>query len=184
MSGALSRLLLRLARWKVSVTIPDYPKAIICVAPHTSNWDFVLGELAIRSVGRRAGFLMKASWFRWPLGALFRHLGGVPVQRSPRHTSLVDALIDRFRHSDHLVLAITPEGTRARVCQWHTGFLQIAHGADIPIGLAAIDATTRTISLDKTFTTTGDPIADINAVKTYYRRFTALKPQHFCADPQ
>ena len=49
--------------WGVEVSVPDLPKAIICVAPHTSNWDFLIGELAIRAVGRKAGFMMKSSWF-------------------------------------------------------------------------------------------------------------------------
>ena len=51
--------ILRLFGWKVEVTVPDVPKSIICVAPHTSNWDFILGELAYTSVGRKAGFLLK-----------------------------------------------------------------------------------------------------------------------------
>lgn len=68
-------LILKLFGWKVSITVPDYTKCIICVAPHTSNWDFVLGELAYASVGRKAGFLMKDTWFFWPLGCFFRAIG-------------------------------------------------------------------------------------------------------------
>ena len=63
-----SKLILRILGWKVTVTVPDYPKCIICVAPHTSNLDFIFGKLAYMSVGRQAGFLMKESWFKWPLG--------------------------------------------------------------------------------------------------------------------
>ena len=54
-----SKLILRILGWKVTVTVPDYPKCIICVAPHTSNLDFIFGKLAYMSVGRQAGFLMK-----------------------------------------------------------------------------------------------------------------------------
>ena len=79
----LAAHILRLMGWKVSVDVPDLPRCIICVAPHTSNVDFLLGELAIRSVGRSAGFLMKKSWFFWPLGFFFRKIGGVPVDRRP-----------------------------------------------------------------------------------------------------
>ena len=39
---SLSGLILKLAGWKVDITQPDYPKSIVCVAPHTSNWDFLL----------------------------------------------------------------------------------------------------------------------------------------------
>lgn len=77
----LSKLILRIAGWRLNVTVPDYPKSIICVAPHTSNWDFILGKLAYAAVGRKAGFLMKESWFFFPLGCIFKAMGGIPVPR-------------------------------------------------------------------------------------------------------
>ncbi|MDE6436075.1 MAG: acyltransferase, partial [Muribaculaceae bacterium] len=73
----LSGLILKAFGWKVKVSVPDYPKCIICVAPHTSNWDFIIGKLAYASIGRKAGFLMKDTWFFWPMGCLFRAIGGV-----------------------------------------------------------------------------------------------------------
>ena len=91
----IAKLILRIAGWKVSVTAPDYPKCIICVAPHTSNWDFILGKLAYMSVGRKAGFLMKQAWFFFPMGLIFKAIGGIPVPKK-RGSSLVDVLIDKF----------------------------------------------------------------------------------------
>ena len=64
----LAALILKFAGWKLEITVPDYPKCIICVAPHTSNWDFILGKLAYAAAGRKAGFLMKEACFFWPLG--------------------------------------------------------------------------------------------------------------------
>ena len=61
------------------VDVPDYPKCVICVAPHTSNWDFFIGKLAYLSIGRYAGFMMKKEWFFPPLGSLLKSMGGVPV---------------------------------------------------------------------------------------------------------
>ena len=54
----LSRSILKLFGWKVEISTPDYPKCIICVAPHTSNWDFILGKLAYAAVGRLADPLL------------------------------------------------------------------------------------------------------------------------------
>ena len=105
----LSKLILRMAGWTVKVTVPDYPKCIICEAPHTSNWDFILGKLAYASVGRKAGFLMKSTWFFFPMGAIFRSMGGVPVVRKMGGSSLVDTLVEQFKTTDKLVIAITPE---------------------------------------------------------------------------
>ncbi len=175
----LAARLLKLAGWKVSVTVPDMPKCIYCVAPHTSNVDFLLGELAIRSVGRRAGFLMKKSWFFWPLGPIFRAMGGVPVDRRPGSPSLVEALVERFRTSPVLRLAITPEGTRSRTTHWHTGFLRIAMGADVPIVLGVLDFATKSILLHDTFTPSGDIDADIRAIKRYYSPYQGKYPEKF-----
>lgn len=177
----LSKLILRIAGWKVRVTVPDYPKVIICVAPHTSNWDFILGKLAYATTGRKAGFLMKSSWFFFPLGMLFKAIGGVPVNRG-RGTSLVETLVERYRTSDRLALAITPEGTRSRTSNWHTGFLRIARDANVPIVLGVIDFASKSVIIEQTFSPTGNVDADMRSVKDYYRPFTGRYPEKFCAD--
>lgn len=176
----ISKWILKTFGWTVDITVPDYKKCIICVAPHTSNWDFIIGKLAYWSVGRKAGFLMKESWFFWPLGPIFRSIGGVPVPRGDKSRgSLVEYLVGRFRNSDELCLAITPEGTRSRTTRWHTGFLRIAIEAEIPIVLGAIDFRTRQVVIVKEFVPTGDIEADLAAVKAYYRPFTGRHPEKF-----
>lgn len=177
----LCRQILRIAGWTVDITVPDYPKCIICVAPHTSNWDFILGKLAYASIGRRAGFLMKESWFFFPLGYVFKAMGGIPVPRK-KGSSLVDTIVDRFNHSTKLAIAITPEGTRSRTSNWRQGFLHIARQADIPIVLGAIDAATKKIIIRKTFIPTEDTQSDMQAIKTYYSQFTALYPEKFTTE--
>lgn len=179
----LAGRILKCFGWSVNYTIPDYPKCIICVAPHTSNWDFILGELAIHSVGRKAGFLMKSSWFFFPLGYFFKAIGGVPVERGKKKGSLVESLIKRFNSVERLTLAITPEGTRKRVVNWHTGFLRIAYETNVPIALGAIDFPTRHIEVSEIFEPTGDINADLAAIKRYYREYTGKYPGNFSAEP-
>lgn len=181
MFNRLCGKLLQWFGWTVRLGVPDYPKAVICVAPHTSNWDFILGELAIRSIGRTAGFLMKKTWFFWPLGSFFRAIGGVPVDRK-KGGSLTQQLIDRFNQSERLTIAITPEGTRSRTTRWHTGFLRIAFEADVPILLAVIDFPTKTIILEQTFKPSGNVDADLRAIKDYYQPFKGKYPDKFTTD--
>ena len=69
-------LLFKRLGWKEQVSVPNRNKCIICVAPHTSNWDFFLGELYYTAKGKKAGFLMKNNWFFWPLGSF--HLAVTP----------------------------------------------------------------------------------------------------------
>ena len=139
-----------MAGWTLDVTVPDYPRCIICVAPHTSNWDFIIGKLAYAAIGRKAGFLMKQAWFTWPLGCFFRAIGGVPVPPKGSGGDWVHTLVERFKNSERLTLAITPEGTRSPNPDWRTGFLRIAYGAGIPIVLGAIDFRLKKVFLTET----------------------------------
>lgn len=161
------------------------PKCLICVAPHTANADFALCELAYWSIGRRAGFLMKETWFFWPMGAIFRALGGIPVPRK-RGGHLTDVIVDKFNHAERMQLAVTPEGTRGRVCRWRTGFLHIAREANVPILLAVVDFATKTVSLNTIFEPSGDVDEDIRRIKQFYRATGAQgkHPESFCTDDQ
>lgn len=179
----LAGLILKTFGWKVEVEVPNFDKCIICVAPHTSNWDFILGELTYLSVGRTAGFLMKDTWFFWPLGSIFRAIGGIPVPRKrPKSVPLTTVIVDKFRSAKRLVLAITPEGTRSRTANWHTGFLRIAYDAKVPIVLGAIDAATRRIYVNEVFTPTGDMDEDMKKIKAYYKPFTGINPDKFTTE--
>lgn len=178
---SFSGFILKLFGWSVICTVPDYPKCIICVAPHTSNWDFVLGKFAYWSIGRQAGFLMKEAWFFFPMKYLLRALGGIPVPRK-RGSSLSEVIIKKFNSSKKMTLAITPEGTRARVKDWRTGFLHIAYDAKIPIVLGAIDAEHKLVHLEKSYTPTGDIDVDMKAIKEYYKPFKGIKPENFTTE--
>lgn len=178
----LSGWILKCAGWKVEVSVPDYPKAIICVAPHTSNWDFVLGKLAYASVGRKAGFLMKKSWFFFPLGVIFRAIGGVPVDRGGKKGSLVEEMVKKFRTSGRLVVAITPEGTRSLTSKWHTGFLRIAREAEVPVEIGIIDGEHKTVTINQVFIPTDDIDSDMKAIKEIYRGVKGIRPEKFTVD--
>ncbi len=109
--------------WKVTVSVPDFPKCIICVAPHTSNLDFIIGKAGL-CVDRTQGRLPdeKHLVFLSTRDYLQGHRG-VPVYRDKRKGDLTRQLIDRFNSASRLALAITPEGTRSLTSKWHTGFL-------------------------------------------------------------
>lgn len=178
----LAAYILRIFGWRVNITVPDVPKCIICVAPHTSNWDFIIGKLAYSSVGRTAGFLMKAGWFVWPLGYFFRAIGGIPVKPRKEGVSLTQTVTEKFNNSFRMHLAITPEGTRSLQPHWHTGFLHIARDAGIPIMLGVIDFARKEVNVTEEFIPTGDIESDLKAVKNYYRDAVGRYPEKFTVD--
>lgn len=164
--------------WTKDVTVSHPDKYIICLAPHTSNWDFVIGQLYTCAEGIMCNFLMKKEWFFWPLGSLFKSLGGIPVWRS-RHTSMTDNLAATAQAANTFHLCITPEGTRSLNPDWKKGFYFIALKAKMPILLYAADYTKKTISCTKSITPTGDLEADMRAIKLYYKDVKGKRPELF-----
>lgn len=165
-------------RWKAEVAFPHFKKCIFCVAPHTSNFDLLLGKLLIGSIGMESGFMMKKEWFFFPLGYLFRWMGGIPVHRD-KHTSMVDQVIQKIGESDTFHLAITPEGTRSANPNWKKGFYYIALGARIPIVLAGFDYRTKCITVTKYLMPSGDIEQDMKEIKLYFKDFTGKHPEKF-----
>lgn len=172
--------ILRIFGWKVDITVPHRQKCIICVAPHTSNYDFILGLSAYKSIGRKANFLMKESWFFFPLGLLFKKLGGIPVKRDKK-SDMTSRIIERFHESDYINLAITPEGTRSRTNRWHSGFLYIAQGTGVPVQLGVIDYRNKKIIIRDEMQPSGDIADDMRTIRRFYSGFTdsAYKPDKF-----
>lgn len=168
--------------WSVEITAPRRNKCVICVAPHTSNFDFLLGITAYKSLGRKANFLMKKFWFFFPLKYLLLSLGGIPVDRGKgKGASLVESIICKFQTSSYLNLAVTPEGTRSATEVWHTGFLRIACGAGVPVQLGIIDYSQKRIIIRDEFIPSADLEADMARVREYYRqwRHAARYPEKF-----
>lgn len=166
--------------WSVEITAPRRDKCVICVAPHTSNWDFIFGLFAYYSLGRKANFLIKDTWFFFPLNIMFRHLGGIPVSRK-RSTDLVSTIVKDYSERSYLNLAVTPEGTRSASDKWRTGFLRIACGAGVPLQLGVLDYKRKCIVIKDEYQPTCDVEKDLEAVKNYYRNYgeCARYPEKF-----
>ena len=181
MFKSLCRLIFRKMGWQVEMTVPYRDKCIICVAPHTSNWDFIIAELYYHSIGRTAGFLMKKEWFFWPMGVLFSSMGGIPVERS-RHVSLTDRVAEAAIKAERFEPAVTPEGTRSLATKWKRGFYFIALKAGLPIQLYAIDYKNKRIVCTKELVPSGDVEADMRLIMDYYRPYEGKYPGKFAVE--
>ena len=164
--------------WTAEITEHHPDKYIICLAPHTSNWDFLIGQLYSGALGMKSNFLMKKEWFFWPLGPLFRRMGGIPVYRQ-KHTSMTDAMAETARQAREFHLCITPEGTRSRVGEWKKGFYFIALKAELPILLYGVDYERRFIQCTKTIIPNGNLEEQMREIKLYYKDFRGKKPENF-----
>ncbi|SIO08713.1 1-acyl-sn-glycerol-3-phosphate acyltransferases [Parasphingorhabdus marina DSM 22363] len=142
----LGRFILRCIGWKMVGKLPSEKKLIIVGMPHTSNWDFILAMACMQSVGLKVSFMMKREAFRWPLGTIFKYLGGVPIDRS-RQRNVTSQMVNWFDRNENVWLGLTPEGTRSKVRAYKKGYLRISKAAGVPIALIGIDARSKEVVL-------------------------------------
>ena len=182
-SGALGRGVLSLAGWRIEGEVPDRPHLVVCVAPHTSNWDFVIGYAAKLALGVRAHWLGKHTLFRGPLGPILRAMGGIAVDRGAAHGVVAQA-VAWFRREPQLLLGVAPEGTRRRVDRWKTGFYHIAREASVPIWPVALDWGARVVRLGAPLMPTGDEAADIESLHAFFRPVRGRIPERGFPRPE
>ena len=168
LSSALGKMLMRLSGWRFEGALPDVPKIVIAVAPHTTNWDFVIGVMVLWALDIKISFLGKHTLFRGLFGKWMRSIGGIPVERESTH-GVVGDVVQAFARSNRMVLALAPEGTRQLDRGFKKGFLHIAHGAHVPILLAYFDFSRKVIGFGPTMLTSGDAERDLAKVLEFYQ---------------
>jgi 1-acyl-sn-glycerol-3-phosphate acyltransferase len=166
-SRTFGRTWLSLMGWRISGALPDVPRAVVIVAPHTTNWDFIVGIAAKFALGLEVAFLGKDTLFRGAFGRVMRWLGGIPVDRSHPH-DVVTQTIAQFTARPKMILGLAPEGTRRAVEKWRTGFYYIARGAGVPIVPVAFHWPDRTIVFGPPRMPTDDMAADLDALAAFY----------------
>ena len=170
-------IFIKILGWRLVGNFPHHiQKFIVAVAPHTSNWDFLVG-LAGRSLFRiqYVKFLGKSQLFKFPYGFLFRWLGGYPVDRS-KHNNLVDQVVEMYRKHERFAIALAPEGTRSKVSQIKTGFYHIARKANIPIILVGFDYAKKQIIVREPFYPSTDAEADMEQILQFFKGISGKHP--------
>jgi len=170
MGNALTRwigdIILKLMGWTIIGALPNRRKAIIIGGPHTSNWDLFLAMGSMLSVGLKFSWMMKKEAFIWPLGPLWKSMGGIPIDRKAK-LDIVGQMKAYFENHDKVWLGITPEGTRGHVEKYKTGYLRIAKGVGVPLFIVGIDTDNKQVVLDRIWEPEGDIETENDAIKTY-----------------
>ena len=178
LTSAIAVGLMRLTGWRFAGPFPDRAKCVLIVAPHTSNWDFPIGIMAMYALGIRGTFLGKHTLFRFPLGLLMRFLGGVPVDRRSSQDVVGQTAAYATAHAQALIV-LSPEGTRSRTPRWKTGFYRIAEQAGLPILPISFDFPAKTITFHPLLTPTGVMDADLATLRGYFRPEMAKYPAQY-----
>jgi 1-acyl-sn-glycerol-3-phosphate acyltransferase len=174
----VGRLALAALDWRIEGAMPDVPRCVLIVAPHTSNWDFVVGLASLLALDLRLTWLGKRQIFRGPLGPLWRALGGVPVDRDAPG-GLVEEAAAVLRAPRSAFVGIAPEGTRRKVERWKSGFWRIARASESPILPVAFDYRRRATVLGDVFTPTDDYEADLQELRSRFSAEMAKNPANY-----
>ena len=168
---SLGRAILRAFGWRMVGGFPDIPKAVVIAAPHSSNWDGLLGFGAKFGMGVKLSILGKDALIRIPLlGRILRWQGVIPVDRSAPH-GVVGQAAQAIRDADRMWYAIAPEGTRRWVERWKPGFWHIARNAGVPVIPAYFDYANKVIGIGPPFQLSDDMHADIARIQRWYKPF-------------
>ena len=77
------------------------------------------------------------------------------------------------------IIAMSPEGTRAKTEKLKSGFLRIAKAVEGQIFLGAFDFGNKRIFLDKFYIPTGNNEEDLQLVKDYFMQYQAKHPEYY-----
>jgi len=172
----LSCWILKKLGWTLEVDLPDIDKFVAIAAPHTSNWDFPLGILSAKAINLKVHWMGKHSMFRWPFGWFFRAIGGTPIHRDGGK-NYMQQMADLFNRSEHLVLALAPEGTRSKTDHWKTGFHSIARAANVPILMAYLDYGIKQVGIGGMFYPGDDIEEDFKRIREFYQDRRGKNPE-------
>jgi 1-acyl-sn-glycerol-3-phosphate acyltransferase len=175
--SAIGKLYYKLSGWRLEGDMPDIAKSVITVAPHTSNWDFIVFLMGSFVLGIRGQWLGKDAIFIGPLGWLWRKLGGIALDRSSSH-NLIEQAAAAFDKSTAMALVLAPEGTRKKTDHWKSGFYYIALRANVPILLAYADYKRKCAGIGPMVWPTGDVEADLAKIRAFYADITPRYPEH------
>lgn len=171
----VAKLLLWLGGWTAVGKVPDLHKAVLIAAPHTSNWDGFWAIVYKIHVGLDLRWFVKDTMFWFPMSALLRSFGAIPLDRK-RAKSAVTEAIAAFDDNEYFYFGLAPEGTRSKTKGWKSGFYRIAEGANVPVVIGFLDYGQRRLGIGPAVTLTGDKQVDMGILHSYYSSISGRWP--------
>lgn len=133
--------------WKVQLDgdVNNLDRCILVEAPHTSNWDYILGIFTYWKLGKKLKVIIKDTHTKAFYGGIVKSIGAIGIDRSKKN-DLVHMIAEEFKKDD-FSLVITPEGSRSYAKKWRLGFYHMALAAKVPIVLASGDYKLKVIKI-------------------------------------
>lgn len=158
MKKLIGQFIFWLSGWKIQLEgdKENLNRCILVVAPHTSNWDYVLGILTYWQLKKTLKVIIKDTHTKAFYGGIIKRIGAIGIDRSQKN-DLINIISKKFE-SENFSLVITPEGSRAYAKKWKMGFYHMAKSAKVPIVMASGDYKRKLIRIGLTI-----PYAEIES---------------------
>jgi 1-acyl-sn-glycerol-3-phosphate acyltransferase len=164
----LGWLYYKIIGWKVEGRWPEgIDRAVIIVAPHTSNADYLIGVTGLWQSRVHGNVLVKKEAFKGIQGFFLRLLGAIPVNRGNAAHMINDLGVEINKRKTAKVV-FAPEGTRKLAKRWKTGFYFTALAAKVPIVITYIDFGTKTAGYGDAIYPTGDIEKDFATIRNWF----------------
>ena len=174
MTESFAKFLLRIGGWERVGEIAPEKHVILLEAPHTSIWDFWIGYLYCRSIGDKPRVMIKKESFFFPVKYILKAMGGFPMDRL-HPAATIHGIVREMQESDkpfHLV--ICPEGTRAAVHKWKTGYHTIATQAGLPVYITFVDWGHKRVGIWGKAPLTGHAREDTDNIQQIYKSLNLI----------
>lgn len=183
MKKIIGKAVLKLLGWKVVLEgdMANLDRCVLVVAPHTSNWDYLLGVMSYWKMGKKLKVIIKDTHTKAFYGGLIKAVGAIGIDRSKK-SNLVNTVTNLFE-KENFSLVITPEGSRSYAKKWRLGFYHMAVGANVPIVFAAGDYKHKKIRIGYKISEEeikNRPLESIlDQIEDYFKDITAKYPEKF-----
>lgn len=178
----LSAIILKTFGWKLIGEFTDLKKSVVVMAPHTSNWDFVIGRLYLDAMGINNHTIMKKEAFFFPMNILLNFLGAIPIDRKNKVVSVVEQVSELIKTNEKFNVFIAPEGTRRLTKHWKKGFFYIAQESKVPIAFSFVDYNKKEVGIAKIIKETKNLEGVMVEINEFYKNITPKHPANFILD--
>ena len=171
-------ILTKILGWKIRGEFPDVKKCIVIYAPHTSYLDALYGKLYFIELGIKHKFLSKKELFFFPMNIGMNLFRSIPV-RGVKNINAIYQVVEVLNKSDELLIIVSPEGTRAKVTRWNTGFYYMALKANVPVVVSFLDYKKKEIGVKGVIENLDNKRAVMQQLNLMYKDVTAKYPDKF-----
>ncbi len=178
----LSGVILKSMGWELTGEFPKLDKSVIIFAPHTSNWDYIIGKLYLNNKGVSNNSLVKKELFFFPFNFFMSALGSIPVDRKNKNNNVVSQIAEVFDKKEKFHLIVSAEGTRKKEKHWKRGFYNIAKTADVPIVISYIDFENKKVGIKGIVKDMSNIETAMKEINNIYSSIKGKHPNNFTLD--